>query len=67
MEKTSEHFRNVIEPKLKECKTAGEMLHVLQTHYNLNDPLPMITSLAFRQGLKQAVVMIKPDPIYVPD
>lgn len=62
MKSPNEHFRNVIEPKLKECRTAGEMLHVLQTSYNLNDPLPTITSLAFRQGLRQAVIMIKPDP-----
>lgn len=62
MKSPNEHFRNVIEPKLKECRTAGEMLHVLQANYNLNDPLPTITSLAFRQGLRQAVIMIKPDP-----
>lgn len=58
----SNYFKKYVEPDLKNAQTAGEMLFVLQSHYDLSKPLPMITHLAFRQGLKSAVTMLNPSP-----
>ena len=57
-----DYFKKYVEPDLKNAQTAGEMLFVLQSHYDLSKPLPMITHLAFRQGLKSAVTMLNPSP-----
>ena len=55
-------FQAVVEPQLKNAKTAGQMLEVLNNAYDLSKPMPTITHLAFRQGLRSAVTMLNPDP-----
>ena len=37
------------------------MLTILAHHYKLDKKLGIITHLAFRQGLKQAVSMLRPE------
>lgn len=58
----NDYFKNIIEPQLKEAQTAGEMLFILTSHYDLSKPLPMMTHLAFRQGLRSAITMLNPAP-----
>ena len=58
----NQYFKQVVEPQLKAAVNAGDMLHVLQQHYDLTKPLPTFTHLAFRQGLRQAIVLLDPDP-----
>lgn len=58
----NDYFNQVVRPKLDQAQTAGEMLHILQSHYDLDQPLNMFTSLAFRQGLRSAVTMLNPNP-----
>ena len=56
------YYKNEIEPALKNCSTAEDMLLVLQNGYDLNEPLKMLTHLAFRQGLRSAITMLNPEP-----
>lgn len=56
------YFKTQVEPALKGCSTAEDMLHVLLDHYHLDDPLKMMTHLAFRQGLRSAITMLNPEP-----
>ena len=63
MKYQSDFFKNKIEPQLAKAETADEMLKILQRHYQLDQPLGMVTSLAFRQGLKTAIKMLNPTPI----
>ena len=56
------YFKAQVEPELNHAQTAEEMLHVLLDHYHLDDPLKMMTSLAFRQGLRTAITMLNPEP-----
>lgn len=56
------YFKTQVEPELSAAQTAEEMLHILLDHYELNEPLKMITSLAFRQGLRTAITMLNPEP-----
>ncbi len=58
----NDFFKEVVEPQLKNAQTAEQMLEVLNSAYDLSSPLPMITHLAFRQGLRSAVTMLNPDP-----
>lgn len=53
-----------VEPALKEARSAQEMLDILEDYYNLDAPLRTMTHLAFRQGLRQAVAMLNPEPMY---
>ena len=61
---SSEYFKLKVEPALKEARSAQEMLDILEDYYNLDAPLKTMTHLAFRQGLRQAVAMINPEPVY---
>ena len=61
---SSEYFRMRVEPALKEARSAQEMLDILEHYYHLDAPLKTMTHLAFRQGLRQAVAMINPEPVY---
>ena len=61
---SSEYFRVKVEPALKEARSAQEMLDILEDFYNLDAPLRTMTHLAFRQGLRQAVAMLNPEPMY---
>jgi len=62
------YFKNEIEPALNNCQTAEDMLVVLLEGYDLNEPLKMMTHLAFRQGLRHAITMLNPEPKHnVPD
>ena len=62
MDLNNSFFRNTVEPQLKNAETAEQMLKILNSHYDLSKPLPTITHLAFRQGLRSAVTMLNPDP-----
>ena len=55
------HFDTIVREELDACTTAEDMLIVLARNYNLRKKLGPITSLAFMQGLRQAVVMLDPD------
>lgn len=55
------YFDDYVAPELATCKTAEQMLTVLAHHYKLDKNLGIITHLAFRQGLKQAVTMLRPE------
>lgn len=63
------YFDNYVADELATCSTAEEMLTVLAHHYKLDKKLGIITHLAFRQGLKQAVTMLRPEvrKEHVPD
>lgn len=54
------YFDQVVNLELQKCKTPKEMLEALNKHYDLNKEIGPMTSLAFRQGLRTAVNMIKP-------
>lgn len=54
------HFEAVVSSQLQKCESAEEMLHLLSIHYDLSKPLGLMSNLAFRQGLRSAIVMIKP-------
>ena len=56
------YFKLHVEPALNSANTADEMLRVLQEHYHLDEPLGVMTHLAFRQGLRSAITMLNPDP-----
>lgn len=56
------HFDEVVSIKLAQCSTAAEMLAVLDGHFKLDQKLGLVTSLAFRQGLRTAVNMINAQP-----
>jgi len=58
----NDYFETVVAPKLALCTTAAEMLAVLEGHFQLDQKLGLVTSLAFRQGLRTAVNMIKAQP-----
>lgn len=58
----NDYFEKVVAPKLALCTTAAEMLAVLEGHFKLDQKLGLVTSLAFRQGLRTAVNMIKAQP-----
>lgn len=58
----NEYFDKVVAPKLAVCSTAAEMLAVVEGHFQLDQKLGLVTSLAFRQGLKTAVNMIQAKP-----
>jgi len=58
----NDYFETVVAPKLALCTTAAEMLAVLEGHFKLDQKLGLVTSLAFRQGLRTAVNMIKAQP-----
>ncbi len=58
----NDYFKTTVEPELKKATTAGEMLFILTSHYDLSKPLPLMTHLAFRQGLRSAIVMLNPAP-----
>lgn len=58
----SEYFDKVVAPKLAVCSTAAEMLAVVEGHFQLDQKLGLVTSLAFRQGLRTAVNMIQAKP-----
>ena len=62
MASNSEFFKKVVEPQLKNAATAEQMLEVLNSAYDLSEPLPTFTHLAFRQGLRSAVTMLNPEP-----
>ncbi len=62
MGSNNDFFKKVVEPQLKNAETAEQMLEVLNSAYDLSKPLPTITHLAFRQGLRSAVTMLNPDP-----
>ena len=55
-------FKTEVEPALKNAATAEDMLEILHEHYHLDDPLKMMTHLAFRQGLRTAIVLLNPEP-----
>ena len=55
------YYKTQVEPELNAAGTAEEMLHVLLDHYELDEPLKMMTSLAFRQGLRTAITMLNPE------
>lgn len=46
-----------IQAKLQACKTAGEMLKVIQDHYILDAPLGPMVKATFIRGLLMAVKM----------
>lgn len=56
-----DYFDNYVASELATCQTAEEMLTILAHHYKLDKKLGIITHLAFRQGLKQAVSMLRPE------
>lgn len=56
------YFDEKVSPKLAQCSTAAEMLAVLEGHFKLDQKLGLVTSLAFRQGLRTAVTMINAQP-----
>jgi hypothetical protein len=56
----TKHFNTVVFKRLETCNTAGEMLAVIESEYELNQQLGPISKLAFMQGLRAAVTMIKP-------
>ena len=56
-----DYFDNYVANELASCQTAEQMLAVLAHHYKLDKKLGIITHLAFRQGLKQAVSMLRPE------
>jgi hypothetical protein len=55
------YFDRYVADELATCETAEQMLTVLAHHYKLDKKLGIITHLAFRQGLKQAVAMLRPE------
>jgi len=57
-----QYWKTHVEPALKNCSSAEDMLEVLNAHYFLNDPLKTMTHLAFRQGLRTAVTLLNPEP-----
>lgn len=57
------YFKTQVEPKLNSASTAEDMLHILLEHYHLDEPLKMMTHLAFRQGLRSAITMLNPEPV----
>ena len=56
-----DYFDNYVANELASCQTAEEMLTILAHHYKLDTKLGIITHLAFRQVLKQAVSMLRPE------
>jgi hypothetical protein len=56
----TKHFNTVVFKQLEACATAGEMLAVIDSAYELNQELGVMSKLAFMQGLRAAVTMIKP-------
>jgi|TARA_R110000822_G_scaffold105300_5_gene232859 hypothetical protein len=52
------YFDQVVAKELSTCETAQQMLEVLSKHFYLDQKLGLVTSLAFRQGLRTAVNMI---------
>ena len=56
------YFDQVVAKELAQCQTAAQMLEVLELHFELNQELGLVTSLAFRQGLRTAVRMINAKP-----
>ena len=52
------YFDQVVAKELSKCETAQQMLEVLSKHFYLDQKLGLVTSLAFRQGLRTAVNMI---------
>jgi hypothetical protein len=62
MDYKNAYFKHEIEPALKNCSTAEDMLEVLLKGYDLNEPLKTMTHLAFRQGLRTAITMLNPEP-----
>jgi len=54
----STYFDQVVAKELSKCETAQQMLEVLSKHFYLDQKMGLITSLAFRQGLRKAVNMI---------
>jgi hypothetical protein len=48
-----------IKTKLQQCKTAGEMLKVIQDYYILDAPLGPMVKASFVSGLLMAVKMIQ--------
>lgn len=57
---STEHFDKVVKQQLDKCKTPGQMLEVLNQNFDLNQELGLVSSLAFKQGLRTAVSMISP-------
>lgn len=58
----TDYFDQVVAKELERCSTAAEMLDVLHTRFELDQKLGLVTSLAFRQGLRTAVRMINAKP-----
>jgi hypothetical protein len=54
------HFDSVVKDRLQACKTAGEMLAVIDAEFELTQELGIVSKLAFMQGLRAAVTMVKP-------
>lgn len=54
------HFDTVVKERLQGCATAGEMLDVISQEFVLDQKLGIVSHLAFMQGLRAAVTMIKP-------
>lgn len=55
-----DHFDKVVSKQLESCNSAAEMLDVLERNFDLTQKLGLMSSLAFRQGLRTAVRMITP-------
>ena len=55
-----EHFDKVVKQQLDKCKTPAQMLDVLNRNFDLDQELGLVSSLAFKQGLRTAVTMINP-------
>jgi hypothetical protein len=54
------HFDTVVKEHLQACRTAGDMLAVIENEFELTQELGIVSKLAFMQGLRAAVTMIKP-------
>jgi len=63
MDNKLNYYKTQVEPALKGASTAEDMLKVLQDHYHLDQPLKMMTHLAFRQGLRSAITLLNPEPV----
>jgi len=54
------HFDTVVKGRLQQCETAEAMLDVIAEEFVLTEKLGLVAHLAFMQGLRAAVTMIKP-------
>jgi hypothetical protein len=54
------HFDQVVNLRLAKCKSADEMLEVLNQEFDLSGKLGIATSVVFAKALRQAVFMLQP-------